>query len=279
MPRPDTESFNKEKFVFLLTSCVFAAGLFLYLSSGPVSLQVGKPLSAQPEPVAADNRNMDTLQPEESYVFGPKRARKSPFTPAEFRQAKIVPKGPVTTGILPPPPPPPEPVKVAPTPKKSFDPKDLNIEVEYMGVVMMQDKTYGVVRPKDGSSPRYVKVGDTIEQYKYKITKIEKQAIWAVDEEERPFILRNSRFSGDAVAAAPEDDAPAKQPTIQHKTPTDPKPPAPKQAPQPAPQSTPPTSQRPGPQAQPGNKTSTDRPVRQRRQRPGAGIETKQKAE
>jgi hypothetical protein len=226
MPRPDTESFNKEKFVFLLVSAGFAGGLYLFLASAPVPLDPDKPISSQALPQALENVAEAAPRPEQEYVEGPGRDRKTPFAPAAtFIAAKPV----DNPGNKPPPPPPPPPSDTKPKDTKpTFDAKDLDVQVSFMGVVMMNGNTYALLRPKDGSSPRRVKVGDTISDFKYTVTKIEKQAIWMVDEEQRPFILKDN----DEVALADSSSSKPEKPAPKHE---------PKPAPKPAPHVTLPT--------------------------------------
>jgi hypothetical protein len=205
MPRPDIAGFNKEKLTFLVCSTIFAVAFYLFLASAPVTLQDEKPIGAQPGPIAAAEREDTSQKDVEYYVSRPNLTRKSPFQPkSDFIKKEIKP---VVNNLPPPPapPPPPEEKKVAIT-KKVWDPKDLDVQVEYMGVLVMNDETYGLVKPKDGSSPRRVQEGETLTDMKYTVTKIEKQAIWMKDEEGRPFILKNSSFSGEEVATADDGD-------------------------------------------------------------------------
>ncbi len=165
------QGFNKEQLAFLVVASIAALSVYFYLSSGPVELEPGKPIAAgePPKPLnmkpPADplQENFYVVDGQVTRLMDPRtgqavnRQRKTPFMPA----AKFIErtKKELPTNLTPPPPPPPEPPK-EPETKRDFGPKDLIAEVEFMGVVTLKGKTFGHVRPKDGSSPRRVKVGD-----------------------------------------------------------------------------------------------------------------------
>lgn len=212
-----TDGFNKEKLAFLVASFIFAAGTYQFLSTGPVALEVGKPISTQPGPAPTKDLNAAHPLAENFYVVpGTKtrmidpltgqlvnRNRKSPFTRADWVSAapEVAAKK-VNLAPPPPPPPPPPPAEKGDDEKrrKEFGPHDAQAEVEFVGVMMMSGKTYGMIKPRDGGPPKQVKVGDKIPDYDYTVTKIEKQAIWIVDEQKRPFLLKDDQF----IAVKPE---------------------------------------------------------------------------
>ena len=261
MPRPNTQGFNKEKLFFLLGAAAFAWLLYYFLASAPALLTVEQPIGPQPPPALLASLNEDIQRDVEYYVSGPNRQRKTPFAPAGSNYAEK-PKPKPDPKNLPPPP----PTDVPKTPdlaKKSFDPKDLDVQVSFMGVMMYNGETYALLRPKDGSSPRRVKVGDTLADYKYTVTAIEKQAIWLVDEEKRPFILRDN---DEVAAATPSSNTPPDAPGPGPKN-TPPKPgPSPKLTPK---QPQPGPSQPPNADQPPGKKDHGDKPRRTRQPRPG----------
>jgi hypothetical protein len=209
MKRSDAKSFNKEKFVFLIATGVFCAALFLFLAYGPATLEPGKPMGTQQGPVALNNEKFRTFQETSSQIKLDSQ-RKNPFAPAAgYNEAKPVTPNPSILPV-PAPPPPPPPAPVTPEPKKkNFDAEDAKAEVSFMGVVMMNGDTYGLLKPNDGSSPRRVKVGDTLPDLKYTVTRIEKQAIYVTDEEDRPFVISDGTF-GDEVAQADDSTPPKK---------------------------------------------------------------------
>jgi len=204
--------FNKEKFIFLLAAVGFSAGLYLYLSTGPIALEVEQPISQQAPPVALSNLNAAPPLEENYYVvpgsitrmLEPRsgqlvnRDRKTPFAPkADFLKKNLPPPAAVVLAPPPPPPPPPptETGKTDTKSKKEFGPEDRVAEVDYMGVVSLNGVAYGLLKPKDGGKSQRVKVGDKIPNYDYTVTKIEKQAVFVVDKDNRPYVVKNSRFS------------------------------------------------------------------------------------
>ena len=95
MQRQVTQGFNKEKLFFLMATLGFALGLYLFLASRPVALEVGKPISAQSEPEALNPANSENPKEERFYLVDGKltrmldprtgqlvnRERKTPFAP------------------------------------------------------------------------------------------------------------------------------------------------------------------------------------------------------
>jgi len=231
------QGFNKEKLAFLATALLTALGTYWFLSSGPVMLDVGEPIASQPPPATVRNASAENPLPENFFVvdgaltrlLDPRtsavvnRERKTPFAPARgwkdnANTAAKVAVGPPPTPPPPPPPAPPAPPKVEKAERKSWDAADIQSEVEFMGVVTTKGERYGLLKPKDGSAPQRVKVGDVLAQYKYTITKIESQAIHIVDEDKHPFVIRDQRFADEAAVStsstrkkADADDAEAEE--------------------------------------------------------------------
>ena len=208
-------SFNKEKMIFMISSVVVAAGVYLFLTSGPVPLEPGAPVSykdARPEPLVISE--IAAREEEDFYVVDGKvskivdkrtkqlvnRDRKSPFEPySTFAASKPVKPAVVANNPPPPPPPPPVAPEKPKDPKKEFTGSTAEAEVEFMGVMTMANgDTFGLLKPKDGSPTMRVKLGQEIEAggTKYTVTALEKQAIWVTDGDERPFILKDSTFDG-----------------------------------------------------------------------------------
>jgi len=222
MKRPDYEGFNKEKLSFLLAAGIVSFALYSYFATAPIPLPPTDPITSISKPENAVLPRVGEPQPETFYVMDgnltrmldPRtgqlvnRGRKTPFAPAAHF-IELAQKRPKNEGSAAPAPPPPPQQKAEPVQEKAFVDQDPELEVDFMGVVMMKDGAYGLLRPKDGSTPLRVKVGDTLKEWDYKVTKIEKQAIWVADADGRPFVLKNSRFS-DAVSSVAADDMPSR---------------------------------------------------------------------
>jgi Tfp pilus assembly protein PilP len=220
-----TQGFNKEQLVFLAVSAIAALSTYWYLASGPVELEVGRPIAAGEAPKPLSMKPPPDPLEEKFYVMDGKitnlmdpktgqavnRQRKTPFMAASaFKERVTKPKDPVN--LTPPPPPPPEAPKETKEEKRDFGPQDVIAEIEFMGVITLNNKTYGLVRPKDGSSPKRVKVGDKLPDYNYTVTRIDKQAIHVEDEEKRPFVLRDTDEieGGDESEDKPKREAKSK---------------------------------------------------------------------
>ena len=215
MQNVNAGSFNKEKLIFMISSAVVAGGLYLFLTSGPIPLVPGPPVSytqGKPEPLKSSV--IAAREPEDFYVVDGKisklpdkrtgqlvnRDRKSPFMPFEQFANKTPVKVVNVAATTPPPPPPPPAAPEKPKdPKKEFVGTTAEAEVEFMGVMTMANgETFGLLKPKDGSPTIRVKLGSEIEAggTKYTVTALEKQAIWVTDGEQRPFVLKDSTFDG-----------------------------------------------------------------------------------
>ena len=215
------KTFNKEQFVFLLSSAAFATGLYFYLTSGPIPLTAGEPVSAQAAPSVLENI---PDKPQDNVVFyvddgkitgltDPHtgelvdRGRKTPFAPSsDWRNAM-----PAKVALGPPPPPLPPPPPVADVKETKEDKKwngeNVKSKVKFMGVVIMNGQTVALLKPEDDSEVKKVKVGDKVEEYGYTVTKIEKQTIWVTDADNRPFILKDTALlTGEANASDESTD-------------------------------------------------------------------------
>jgi type IV pilus biogenesis protein PilP len=265
--RSTTQAFNKEKLFFLLAGMVFAGGLYYFLASAPVPLVASYPMSGESAPTPLPNVNPDEPREEAFYVVDGKitglidmrtrqlvnRERKTPFIEAaKFLADRTKPKEQPKELLVPPPPPPPPP----PLPGKNdradgkkrseFHATDAESAVEFVGVVTMGGRTYGMLRPKDGGKVMRVQVGDVLPGCDYTVTKIEKQGIWVTDEEKRPFNLRDLRYADMGVSTdTPKSDSEDPDAALlAEKTPKKEEKPAPKA---PAPKA-------PAPQNNPGGK-------------------------
>ena len=219
MRRQNTQGFNKEKLIFLLSSCLFSAGLYIYLASSPVLLEVGKPIGPQSgpgallapiEPIRPDV-NFYVVDGKISRLMDPitnqlvNRARKNPFAPpVDFSPVVVGPK--VISQILIPPP----PHQPTDTQKdlRSYGASDPKLEIVFRGIVKLSNgETYGSIQPADSSTPpRRVKVGDVIEgedgeDYSYTVTKINLQTIEVTDAQMHPFILKDKWLNAESEEA------------------------------------------------------------------------------
>jgi hypothetical protein len=207
MPQLETEKLNKEKALFLLLAAIASVGLYLFLASAPVTLATGKSIGAQSSPAPHENAKLEDQADIDYYLKGDARRRKTPFTPTEWH-----PRAPVIAnpGERPPPPPPPPPEEVVkPKAAPTFDPKMQNIQVAFGGVIMRPDEApVALLRSKVDDSMLCKKEGDvfSVGGEKYKITNIEKQAIWLVDKDGTPFILNDSG-ADDVVSATDKQPA------------------------------------------------------------------------
>ncbi|HYF51063.1 MAG TPA: hypothetical protein VEJ63_16740 [Planctomycetota bacterium] len=272
MRRMDLAGFNKEKLIFIVTAVIFSVSLYLFLATGPVHLEGQPPIGVQPSPPPLVAHDMTQQRDENYYVVRANLTRRTPFAPHSdipAAQPKVVqaPTGPVA----PPPPAPPPQEKKEEITKKVWDAKDLDVQVEYMGVMSLNGVAYALVKPKDGGQPLRVKAGDKIDEFGYEVTDINKQEILMKDSENRPFILKDTRFSEEDADAADDDgEKPEKKEVKKAETKKpEPKKPEAKPAPAPAPQAQP---------AQPaGAQNNPPRGSHERRPRPGAENRPKKK--
>lgn len=183
--------FNKEKCAFLVCALLLGGALFWYLTNQVRALEDKKPISNEERPQPISGMLLVMKNSPDEYVSG---TRRSPFTPKKDTLVAL-PKPKPNPGTLPIPPPPPTTQPAEKEKPKTFNPLDKEAEVDFMGVVMLEGRSYALVRPKDGSSPRRVKEGDLLPDYKYTITKIERQAIYLKDDENNPYVLKDGRFT------------------------------------------------------------------------------------
>ncbi|HEY3320252.1 MAG TPA: hypothetical protein VGP72_07295 [Planctomycetota bacterium] len=218
----NTTGFNKEKLAFMVAAAFCALGVYHYFSSGPVLLAVGKPISTNPGPMPLSNISPPRPFEERFYIvpgtvsrmLDPRtndlvnRNRKTPFAPSkDFVKKTTLPSAAELAKLAPPPPPPPPPPLADKLEKdekkgpKKFSANDRDAQVAYVGVVIINGQTYGMLKPKDGGAPTRVKVGDRLKDFDYTITKIDKQAIYLVDKDNLPYLIKDDRFSGETTVA------------------------------------------------------------------------------
>ncbi|MEI6235718.1 MAG: hypothetical protein WCT04_21895 [Planctomycetota bacterium] len=224
--------FNKEKLLFLGVTALLAICVYHFMSSRPVKLEISIPVSPLPIPGPLAPEKPDTRKGDIAFYLESgmrenilvNRDRNDPFAPFYIPSdlpppnpnSKIVNGKPGTGAPLPPPPAPPPPPEVA---KKDpnddadkFNPSDKKAKVDFSAVVSMNGIVYGLLKDKEGKTIQ-VKVGDYLEDFKYTVSKIEKQAIWVLDENDRAFVARDLSFAADGKGSGGEsadDKAPKK---------------------------------------------------------------------
>jgi hypothetical protein len=225
-------TFNKEKFIFLGIAAVAAVCVYNFLASRPVPLEVGIPVSPLPIPAPLAAEKPDPRKGDVSFYLvtaqysdgvAINRDRNDPFapiyvpTPAEQAAAltTVVKQFPAVPIILPP-----KPIE-APNPEeeekrkreeaKKFALKEFKAKVDFSAVIAMGGVTYGLLKDDAGNTMQ-VKVGDYLEDFKYTVSKIDKQAIWVTDENDRLYVARDLSFADNAASTSDgEDEKPGKK--------------------------------------------------------------------
>jgi hypothetical protein len=237
---------TKEKLVFVGVAALLSLTVYNLLVSTPVKLEVGPPVSPVVPPGPLDPDKIDTRVSDVRYyripgkevgIADPKtgqfndRSRANPFQPlgddSQFPVAGGADdphhpggtgKGKSGTPIVGPIAPPPDdaPAIAVVEEKKPEKPgyarKILKANVDFSGVMMMNNQICGLLKSLDGEKTMLVKVGDYLDEYKYTVASIEKQAIYVKDDEDRMFVARDITFDADSGAgavAAGDGDEPA----------------------------------------------------------------------
>ncbi len=214
MRRQASSTFNKEKLIFMGIAAVLAFCVYNFVASRPVALDVGIPVSPLPipAPLAAEKAeprkaNVDFyLQTGQYEGLAINRERNDPFAPI-YVLTDAVPNGVANTnqpgGVKPivapvelPKPPDGEEKDKAAKDEPKFGPKDAEAKVKFSAVMAMNGSTYGLLTDDDGKTMK-VKVGDYMEDFKYTVSRIDKQAIWVTDDTGRQFVARDLSFAGD----------------------------------------------------------------------------------
>ena len=224
MKRQASYGFNKEKLVLLVAALLLAGSAYNFFASQPVALEVTTPVTPLPIPSPLTPDKLDTRMANvipylETGKFGDvavNRDRKNPFEPIDDfvsvpQSAKVNTEGVKTPAAIAP------PTVVAPSPElqplakkddedpNKFGPKDDKAKVDFSAVVRMNGITYGLLKDKDGKTVQ-VKVGDYMEDFKYTVSKIEKQAIWVTDEKDHVFVARDLSFADDGSGGGDTGD-------------------------------------------------------------------------
>ena len=241
MKRQTSYGFNKEKLVLLGTALLLSWSAYNFFASTPVPLEVTTPVTPLPVPAPLTPDKIDTRMANvEGYIRSGSatitnadgtmsqvafnRDRKNPFEPIDDfvvapQDPKLLTKGPANPAIIPPPPPavvapppPPEPIaKKDEVDPNKFGPKDAEAQVKFEAVARMNGITYALLKDKDDKTMQ-VKVGDYLEEFKYTVTKIEKQAIWVTDDKDRVFVARDLSFTDDGSGGdTGEEEKPVKK--------------------------------------------------------------------
>lgn len=199
MRRINSGSLNKEKLVFLVSALGVSVGVYFFLASGPVPLVLSSPSTREPGPEPFKDVDLQQKKDINSLIDRDRVSPFEPFRPPQVVQPKVA-VGPNNNAPPPPPPPPPPPEK--PKEAKVFESEDPISEVDYMGVTFVNGESRALLKPKDGSAPVLVAIGEAVPNFKYVVQKIEPQAVWISDGDNRPFMLKDASFSEDSSSDA-----------------------------------------------------------------------------
>jgi len=194
MRRNNTGSLNKEKLVFLVSALGVSIGVYFFLTSGPVPLVLSSPSTREPGPEPFKDVDLQQKKDINSLIDRDRVSPFEPFRPPQVVQPKVAP----VANNAPPPPPPPPPPETPKAAAKVFESEDPISEVDYMGVTFVNGESRALLKPKDGSNPILVAVGEEVPNFKYIVKKIEPQAVWISDGDNRPFMLKDASFSEDS---------------------------------------------------------------------------------
>jgi len=228
MKRKLSDTFNKEKLIFIGVTSLLAICVYHFMASRPVALEVGIPVSPLPIPAPLAPEKPDSRQSNVAFYLesgnysglAVNRERNDPFAPiyeiADLPRVPVIPKpGPVA--IIPPtpipaPPGPNEEEKKKAAEDKEIELKEFTAKVDFSAVISMNGVVYGLLKDKDGKTIQ-VKVGDYLDDFKYTVSKIDKQAIWVTDENDRTYVARDQTFAGDGSSGGDDagDDKAAKK--------------------------------------------------------------------
>lgn len=198
MRRDNGDRLNKEKLLFLAATLLTSSAMYVCLSSGPMPLALVQPATREPGPESFEGVPL-TRQSKPIDKLVDSGERVSPFEPI----GHLVtcggggPGGKRND----------DPNRIVPIPdhpeKKVVEatPPAIASEVDYVGVVVDGERR-ALIKPKNGSTPFIVAMGDKIPHYDYRIEKIEPQAIEIIDSEKRTFTLKDQSFEKGARTAA-----------------------------------------------------------------------------
>jgi hypothetical protein len=192
MKRTPPALFNKEKFIFLFAALAFSAALYRAIATQPLLIESTAPLASLTVagvPRVAESQNEST----HPQLDVPADGLRSPFAPRSYRHPLPRPikipddmlgnwgpqppsSGVQTNGNL---------------PLKPFNPREAGLE--YIGVVMLDEKACALLRTRDSSAPQRVTIGEKIAGLDCRVTRIERQAVWLSDGTSTS-VLRNERF-------------------------------------------------------------------------------------
>jgi hypothetical protein len=194
MRRINTGSLNKEKLVFLVSSLGVSVGLYFFLTSGPIPLVLSAASTREPGPEPFKDVELSQHKDVNLLVDGD---RISPFEPYGRELQKLQQPKPAPVAVNNAPPPPPPPPADAPKTPKAFDQEDPVSELDYMGVTFVNGESRALLKPKNGDAPVLVALGEEVPHFKYTVQKIEPQAVWISDGDNRPFLLKDASYSED----------------------------------------------------------------------------------
>jgi len=175
---------NTEKLCLLIALIPASAAIYSFIASAPAPLLNSPPLTDQREPRQLTLQPV-TTGPELSYFAG---ARKTPFRPVEIEKHRGKPGD--DNEIF--------------TPSdwrpgsgsrlhRRFSAVDPASIYDFVGVVVYDGKTHGLLRGKNGSKPRRVALGDVLTDGSCTVTGIDPQAIRLKDRDGNVFELKDWR--------------------------------------------------------------------------------------
>jgi hypothetical protein len=174
---------NKEKLCLFAALIPASVAVYSFLATAPAPLRVSTPLTTQRGPNIQAPQSLTTAS-ELAYFGG---TRKTPFMPIRISKAppeegdgKIVipawPPGKQT-----------DPRK----PARRYPPVHPASVYDFMGVVVYDGKTHGMLRSKSGAKPRRVQAGEELAEARYIVTGIETQSIKLRDRDGNVFELKD----------------------------------------------------------------------------------------
>jgi len=185
MKRSPPEILNKEKLLFLVFALVFGVGLYRLLSSAPLPLEPGKPMTEKSVPEELHVAAVSPTLAERDYLRGSRNPMLKPKPPPVALQ-KLQ-----SIDIPSPPSQPNEPGDGVAIVKRILDPASLDLE--YMGIVIADGKSCALLRSKKSSITQRVLPGQSVAGTNVSVTKIEPWGVWLSDGQ-GVGVLKNERF-------------------------------------------------------------------------------------
>lgn len=210
MKRLSSTGLNKEKLIFLGAAALLGISVYSLFASAPLLLAPAPAVSTLSAPAPLETEKADSRIAEILYYIeggvnaqartAVVRDRNNPFAPVG--RGVVIVCGPKSEGAGPgvfkngidvPPQP---PNKTSTSLRRSKESPHLEPKVagvDFSGVVTMNNVTYGLLKSKSGQTIQ-VREGDYLDDYKYTVARIEKQAILFSDSENEMYVARDRSF-------------------------------------------------------------------------------------